>query len=71
MAIKLDVELYCHECDGFEPDVSKSTYEFPFGKVYDTSITCKHKDKCKAMYERIKESYEKERKTQETLESKE
>lgn len=71
MAIKLNVESYCHECAEFEPEVSKAAYEFPFGMVYDTSISCKHKDRCKAMYERIKLNYDNERKAQATLESKE
>lgn len=67
MAIKVNVESYCHECAEFEPEVTKSSYDFPFGKVYDTQIRCKHCDRCRAMYERIKLHYENERKAQETL----
>lgn len=56
MSIVLDVEEYCHDCDGFEPRVRRMEFQnfdtqtsFP-----ETFVSCEHSRKCMRMYEHIK-----------------
>lgn len=57
--IKLSVEEYCWNCDGFEPvvDKYKSIYE---SEGSTTTITCENKNRCRAIYRFIKKQFEKE-----------
>lgn len=68
--IKLEIEKYCERCSEFEPDVEKTNYkdmqlvdytmnERRYITVCDTTIRCKHRDRCRGIsdYMRSAESY--------------
>lgn len=60
--IKLNVEHYCSECSEFEPDVNKECYQLyspePYGNYTgehcNTTVTCKHAQRCECIREFIK-----------------
>jgi hypothetical protein len=69
--IELTIDPYCQNCPEFEPDVDKNVYtlnsmdfrlEDPITKC-DTTITCKHKLRCKSMMRQLKKEQEKNDKT--------
>lgn len=50
--IKLDVEDYCQECQGFEPDADTSDFYNPLNQnecVRDTIIRCRYRKRCANM----------------------
>lgn len=68
--IKLVIDKYCERCCEFEPDVEKTNYkdmqfvdynlcEQRIITVCDTTIRCKHRDRCREIsdYMRSAESY--------------
>lgn len=58
MAINLDVEFYCSDCDEFEPDIKKENLMNLSGNCWDdrirhnTFIKCQHRNRCKAIYDK-------------------
>ena len=57
--INLNVQLYCDNCEAFEPEVEKTVHEDFYGNSKcHTEITCKNKSKC----ENIMQYLQKERK---------
>lgn len=73
--IKLKIDDYCENCDEFEPEVEKdkmhlsdrpvdfnqSYWEFGSQFKYFTTITCKHRERCKSIADYIKKNIEKEK----------
>lgn len=61
MAINLDVEFYCSDCDEFEPDIEKENLMNLSGNCWDdrmihnTLIRCQHRNRCKAIYDKALE----------------
>jgi hypothetical protein len=55
--ITLNVEPYCNNCPSFEADVdiicSYSSYDDK--QMYYTFIRCKNRNKCKTIYDHLKE----------------
>ena len=55
MAIKLNVEPYCENCLEFEPTADRHCYYGACGpEIIQTNVTCKYRDRCKNIYERMK-----------------
>lgn len=57
MAINLDVEFYCSDCDEFEPDIEKEEIHlsgicWDDRIIHNTFIKCKHRNRCKAIYDK-------------------
>ena len=54
--IKLLVEPYCQDCDGFEPRVKKTEMlsNYNLCTTSETYVSCEHSRKCARMYEHIK-----------------
>lgn len=59
--IRLAVEEYCHNCLEFEPKSSTTLCTDDLGRVVNTTVTCKHINRCRA----IKRYLEKENKKDE------
>lgn len=49
MSIYLNVRDYCQNCNEFQVDVLQ--YQHGNTDTISTDILCKHRDKCKAIYE--------------------
>ena len=50
--IKLEVEDYCQECQGFEPDVDASDFYNPLNQnenIRDTIVRCRYRKRCANM----------------------
>jgi len=61
MAIMLDIQVYCEECDGFSPKVNKTEIVSLDGNdKHDTMIFCEYKKRCSRMYQQAKRFVEKE-----------
>lgn len=61
MAIKIEVEDYCHECPEFEADVDTTTLYAGGGAVtVSHAIRCEKRERCSAIerYLRIREKLE-------------
>lgn len=56
MAIYLKIEDYCQGCNQFQVDVLN--YQKGLSCDIDTNITCKHKEKCRAIEEFLRSIYE-------------
>lgn len=57
--IKLDVDDYCQSCPDFEAEIEKYTYGYTNEvKATNTTIRCKHGDRCRVMIRRLKEELE-------------
>lgn len=60
--ITVSVEEYCHNCHEFEPDMIKSCVKsVDMSNQYSsilvtTTIECMHREKCRAIYEYIKQT---------------
>lgn len=60
MSIILKVEGYCENCNEFEPDVDRNTYEYNSVEFLEivsrttTTVTCKHAQRCRGMIEYLK-----------------
>jgi len=56
--IKLDVDDYCHNCGGFDPDVRKvHAYDMAGNDLSDINVVCSMRSYCKnaiKLYERSK-----------------
>ncbi len=67
MAITLKVEDYCQNCPDFEADVDKETLycrdDFdifePLKHMTETTVTCKHRDRCACVKEYIERNMKK------------
>ena len=55
MAIKLEVEEYCQNCNQFQVDIQQ--YKKGSSNNIDTHIFCKHKDTCKSICEYLDQRY--------------
>lgn len=55
--IKLVTESYCENCPDFEATVDKLELHSIPQDMHDTLITCANRDRCAAMYERLKRGY--------------
>lgn len=54
--ITLDVESYCNNCPGFEADVDITClHDEQMYKMYNTFIRCRNRNKCKTIYDHLKE----------------
>ena len=62
MSIRLLVEKYCQNCSEFEADVEKTNFFGSFDEIHQTTILCKHRERC----EEIKKYLKKEMKEKET-----
>lgn len=57
--ISLNIDVYCENCDEFEPDVNKMRISADYKEFHDTVITCIHSNRCKSIANCIKEESEK------------
>lgn len=62
MSITLKIDFYCDDCDEFEPDIKKSEqyvrdnmFLGTFKTLRNTVIRCKHRNRCKAIYDKALE----------------
>lgn len=61
MSIRLLVEKYCQNCPEFEADVEKTDFCGSFDEIHQTTVLCKHRERCKEMRKYLrKEMKEKE-----------
>ena len=57
--IQMSVEPYCHNCPEFQPVISGNviqSFDFTTGSILIRYVECEHKERCKCMYEHIKET---------------
>ena len=65
MSINLQVEGYCENCNEFEPDVDRNTYEYNSVEFLEivsrttTTVTCKHAQRCASMVHWLKDEMRK------------
>lgn len=56
--IKLCVEPYCQECDGFDPiKIGTHIYSIDGEIIY---VECRYRARCKSMYRHLKTEFKKE-----------
>lgn len=53
--IKLNVEEYCHECEGFEPERVDTGYYLSFNEIIN--VECRYKRRCAAMYRHLEKKF--------------
>lgn len=61
--LRLDVEDYCHECETFEPYVSRRIVTVdgnPLWSGSDTIIYCENRTKCEKLIKYLKEQVKQE-----------
>ena len=54
--IRIDVDLYCHDCSEFDPVTDQTVIHGASSngsiiRGIDTVVTCKHKNRCRSIYE--------------------
>ena len=59
--IKLAVEEYCHDCDGFEPEVERLYCNDGYDELVCQSVQCQKRDQCNHIYSYLKRKVEKEK----------
>lgn len=62
MAINLDVEFYCSDCDEFEPDIEKEEINlsgnlWDYKIIHNTFIKCQHRNRCKAIHDKAVQKF--------------
>lgn len=57
--IKLSVEEYCHDCDDFEPEVTKIYCNDGYDRPFQQSVRCQNCDRCQHIYLYLKHKIEK------------
>lgn len=57
--IELQVEDYCHDCDGFNPVVDKRFYEF-LDCIESQAVVCSSKRHCAQLMRYLERQYKKQ-----------
>lgn len=57
--IELQVEDYCHDCDGFDPVVENRFYEFS-DNIKAQTVVCSNKRRCFQLMRYLERQYKKQ-----------